>query len=268
MSVPFIKSADTITLFLEGYPKVIDNTHPKFAEISEFLKKPLDTVDQLLELVDLVNTAAAVQRAVEGTKIGDVTVGADAVLYKGQPINNYLTEVIIRLSKDGHDVTPWANFMTKLMQNPSRTAVQELYLWLDKAGMPLTQDGNFLAYKKVKDDFTSYHKGPNGLVVSNAPGEIVEMPRNEVDDERTRTCSYGLHFCSWHYLPSYYGSQGKVVVLSINPADVVSVPSDYDNAKGRACKYQVIGVIDEKAAEFAFADKVVYNEDDFDGWQF
>ena len=30
------------------------------------------------------------------------------------------------------------------------------------------------------------------------------------------------------------------MILKINPRDVVSIPSDYNDAKGRACKYEVI----------------------------
>ena len=60
------------------------------------------------------------------------------------------------------------------------------------------------------------------------------MPRNAVDDRRHNTCSTGLHFCSWAYLPHYHGAQGRVLVLKIDPANVVSIPSDYANAKGRA----------------------------------
>ena len=30
------------------------------------------------------------------------------------------------------------------------------------------------------------------------------------------------------------------MIVKINPADVVSIPKDYNNTKGRACKYEVI----------------------------
>lgn len=257
MSVPFTLSTDAISVFLYGYPTVIDKTHPKFKEISDALKAGVNTVEDAQALEALINTKAAVVEATKDLKIGKVTVGTDAILFNGKVINTYLTETMLRILKEGHDIQPWANFMEKLYSNPSKTAVDELFLWLDKAGMPITADGDFLAYKKVNDDFSSYHKAPGGGVVMNVPGTVVEMPRNEVDDNRDRTCSYGLHFCSWHYLPSYYGNKGKVVLVAINPADVVSIPSDYDNSKGRASKYAVVGVIDEKATEFAFADTTV-----------
>lgn len=266
MSIPFTISRDAISVFLYGYPTVIQSTHPNYAKVLEALKTGVTTPDDVLALEKLINIASSVKEAVKGSQFGDITVGQDAILYRGNPINNYLTESMLQIIKQGLDVKPWANFMDLLYKNPSKTAVEELFLWLDKAGMPITEDGHFLAYKKVQDDFSSYHKGPGGLIVLNLPGSIVEMPRNEVDDNRTKTCSTGLHFCSWHYLPSYYGNRGKVVLVKINPSDVVSIPSDYDNSKGRATKYEVIGVIDEKATEFAFANTTVYGDDDPSEW--
>ena len=33
------------------------------------------------------------------------------------------------------------------------------------------------------------------------------------------------------------------MIVKINPRDVVSIPTDYNNAKGRACRYEVIGEV-------------------------
>jgi hypothetical protein len=33
----------------------------------------------------------------------------------------------------------------------------------------------------------------------------------------------------------------RIVILKINPRDVVSIPTDYNNSKGRACRYEIIG---------------------------
>jgi hypothetical protein len=82
--------------------------------------------------------------------------------------------------------------------------------------------------------------------MDNSPGKIVEMERNAVDDNMHNTCSTGLHFCSKEYLP-HFGNRDsgkkadRVVILKINPRDVVSIPADYNATKGRACRYEVIG---------------------------
>jgi hypothetical protein len=36
------------------------------------------------------------------------------------------------------------------------------------------------------------------------------------------------------------------MLVKINPADVVSIPSDYNNAKGRTWKYEVVGEVTDK----------------------
>jgi len=76
------------------------------------------------------------------------------------------------------------------------------------------------------------------------------MPRDKVDNDRNRTCSTGLHFCSKTYLPAFGGSSGyRVMIVKVSPEDVVAIPSDYKNAKGRACKYEVVGEISHDKAQ-------------------
>ena len=95
----------------------------------------------------------------------------------------------------------------------------------------------------MTDADAEYIKTTHGNVTVSVEDGVttLTMPRNKVDDNRDRTCSYGLHFCSMSYLPAYYGGRGRVLLVKIDPADVVSIPSDYDNAKGRAMRYQVVG---------------------------
>jgi hypothetical protein len=75
--------------------------------------------------------------------------------------------------------------------------------------------------------------------MDNSPGRVVEMERNQVDDNKDQTCSTGLHFCGMSYLSHFSGE--RTVIVKVNPADVVSIPSDYNGAKGRACRYEVVG---------------------------
>ncbi len=259
MKLPFTYNEDTITCYPYGVPHTIGMDHPNFNKIFEILQTGVNSQEEEEAFYNLISIKRSIEKAVEGMTFGSVTVGNDCVMFNGQPINTYLTEKMLEILSVGLDIAPWALFMDKLYKNTSKTAVDELFLWLDKAKMPITDEGNFLAYKKVKEDFSSYHRAPGGEIVMNLPGTEVSMPRYQVDDVRDRTCSSGLHFCSWSYLPSYYGNQGKVILLSIDPADVVSIPSDYDNAKGRASKYSVVGEIDEASARHAFDNTPVFS---------
>ena len=162
---------------------------------------------------------------------------------------------------EGFDATPMIAFLDNLMLNPSKRAVDELYGFLEATKLPITDDGCFLAYKRVRNDYLDYYTGK----VDNSIGQKPSMPRNQVDDDKNRTCSKGLHFCSLSYLPHYHGSSGRIVILKINPRDVVSIPTDYNNAKGRACLYEVIAEHTSENTE-AFNSSVYFsgNSDDYD----
>ena len=110
----------------------------------------------------------------------------------------------------------------------------------------ITEDGHFLAYKRVRNNYTDLHSGRFDNTVGSNPA----MLRNDVDDNRDRTCSRGLHFCAKHYLPSFgAGTGNRVMVVKVNPADVVSIPSDYNNAKGRTWTYEVVGEVGSDDAD-------------------
>jgi hypothetical protein len=84
--------------------------------------------------------------------------------------------------------------------------------------------------------------------IDNSPGATVKVDRSEVEKNPEKTCSRGLHFASRHYIEAgNYGSRTKgdrLVVVEIDPADVVSIPVDYKFAKGRCCGYHVLGEIE------------------------
>lgn len=153
--------------------------------------------------------------------------------------------------EEGFSIEPLVAFMENLMQNPSYRAVNELYSFLEQNNLPITPDGHFLAYKKVRDTFFDIHSN----TMDNSPGKIVEMDRNLVDDDQNNTCSKGLHFCSQEYLDHFGDSTSRTVILKINPKDVVSIPVDYNNSKGRACRYEVIGELNV-APDVAFTKPV------------
>ena len=203
-------------------------------------EKRFEEVEKL-SLKNLVNEFAAKTDGLNAEFFVRIVGGRVMYSWKGQPekeLHNAMTERVIRMAEEGFDVKPLVNFMANLLSNPSKTAIDELYLFLEATELPITTDGHLIAYKIVREDYTSIHD-PS---FRNDVGTVVEMPRNEVCDNRHQTCSYGLHFCSKTYLDQYGSSNrstDRLVLLKINPADVVSIPSDYNNAKGRASKYLI-----------------------------
>ena len=155
-----------------------------------------------------------------------------------------LADRIVRALKDGEEETieGLMNFANRLVENPSRRSVAELYTFLQATDIKIDHDGMILCYKKVREDYTDVHTGK----FDNSVGAEPSMPRSMVDDDSSVTCSRGLHVCSKAYLPHFPGK--RVVLCSVDPKDVVSVPEDYYSlddvgmvrAKMRVSRYRVV----------------------------
>ena len=221
-----ITGSGKVCAVINGQSYTIANDHPKYKQIIESIKqKDWDG------FVNLVNISKQVEDYA-GVEISD-----GALIVNGEIIHNTLTKRIVSFMGQGLPFDPMMKFLSNLMKNPSKRATDELYDFLEVGELPITEDGCFLAFKNVRSDYRDIHSGS----FDNSVGRICEMTRNRVCDDKDQTCSAGLHFCSIAYLPSFSDSNGgKTMILKINPADVVSIPSDYNNTKGRCCKYIVL----------------------------
>jgi hypothetical protein len=225
-----ITGGGKITACVNGAIFTIDSTHPNY-------QKALDAVkaQDWTAFLDHVDISRKVKNFVLNS---DVQIVDGCITYKGEAVHNTLTKRVISFMQQDLPFKPLLTFLYNLMENPSYRAVNELYDFLDVGELPITEDGHFLAFKNVKSDYKDIHSG----TFDNSVGKVCEMPRHKVDEDKDRTCSYGLHFCSIAYLPSFRDSNGgKTMIVKINPKDVVAIPADYNNTKGRTCKYEVIG---------------------------
>lgn len=226
MAYPYLIQGSNIVVVIGNKSHTVSKTHITYQKVLDAIKaNDWETVKEVIDPKKVVLNYGQ----------GNVSVQGETLFWKGTELNTGLATRMIQMLQDGFPIEPMVNFMENLMQNPSKRSVDELYGFLEKNNLPITPDGYFLAYKKVRDDFKDVHSG----TFDNSPGQIVEMERNQVDDDKDRTCSTGLHFCSQNYLNSFGGE--RTVIVKINPRDVVSIPTDYDFSKGRACRYEVIG---------------------------
>ena len=196
--------------------------------------------DLEVKVSSFVAPSAEASNGVFSVEVKDGTVMYSFAGMGPYPLHNAIVNRILKMADAGFDVNPLVKFMTNLLGNPSKTAIDEAYLFAEACQLPITEDGYLIAYKIVGDDYMDLHSHS----IRNAVGDKPEMKRCDVDDNRNNTCSSGLHFCSKGYLPSYGKMNGdRCMLLKINPADIVSIPSDYNNAKGRAWKYEVVGEV-------------------------
>lgn len=266
-AIPYLMQGDNLVLLVDNDSYTIGKeTHINYNRILDAIKSGNWSL-----VKDLVNITTSMTNYAKGKLL----IEDGNISWNGRPFHNALSKRMLQMYEQGFDVEPLTNFMENIMENPSYRAVEELYGFMEKNDLPLTPDGSLLAYKRVRrleedngsglkaGDLVDCHSGQN----RNNIDDVVTMPRNAVDDNASNTCSTGLHFCSLSYLSGsgFGGNKSPIMIVKINPKDVVSIPTDYNNQKGRCCAYTVVAYHGNDPKDEAFDEPVnAEYEDDLD----
>ena len=251
MSVPFMWVDGNLTLILKNKAHQVLPDHINYRLIMDSLQSASE--DELLELVDIETAVATFSQ-------GRVEVKNGQVLYDGEEVHGAISKRILEFMSKGLPFQPLVNFLNNLMENPSMQSQTELYDFLEHQYLPITEDGHFLAYKAVRNDYMDKYAG----TFDNHVGNVCEMRRAKVNDNRDVGCSQGLHAGALNYVASYgsVDSGDKIVIVKINPKDVVSVPNDCNCEKLRTCRYEVVGEYQGELLKPLY--KSEFSEDDYD----
>ena len=240
---PHILTDTTLTVIVGGSPKTIIRDHLYFDQVMELINSGERNDDRMRELLRPIE---ALRSAIDGEYSMHLRNGVLSFCYQGIdiPLPVTIKEAIIHCRMNNLSVRPIYNMLCKAHQNPHKFVFEELFDFITAAGVAITEDGDLLAYKRVRYDYMDIHSGS----ISNAPGNLVTLPEpDRLDTDRHRTCSYGLHFAAWSYLDSYAGATcNRTLIVQVDPRDIGAIPSDYNNAKGRASKYRIIRDITEE----------------------
>ena len=239
-----ISDSGVVNAFVGGEAYTFDKNHHNYNSLIRHLKGGN---------VEHFEAAYDVASSVEHFCDGYVHVKNGTLNWNGIPMPELFTDRILDMKKEGFNFDSMLNFMCNLNDNPSDKSILELFDFMQNKNLPITQDGHFLAYKAVSSDFKDIYSGS----IDNNVGEVVEIDRSKVDDNRNRHCGAGLHVGAIDYVTSYGGinldnhddndSDGgnQIVICKVNPADVVSVPSDARFQKLRACRYEVVAIFED-----------------------
>lgn len=246
-------------VFSDGEIVNVTNSNANFEKIVVLLATGSADEDEIKALC-----SPALHAGTALTRLSERFVYENGNVYRdGDPINSAIASHIVRIIEEGGNELEYGSlvaFMEKLDQNPSQKSKDSLYEFIVRNGLTIAPDGDFLAYKGVNTDGTSIHSGfgiVNNVVfenahLMNAVNSVIEMPRSKVDDNGQIGCSHGLHVGTYDYASNF--SQGKLLLVKVNPRDVVSVPDDCGFAKIRTCRYVVFTVtdIEHKKSTYAF----------------
>jgi hypothetical protein len=226
--IPYTITEKAITVFVDGGNHQVHGNDSRYGDVLNAIRAGLfDTIRSILDIK---------QQLIDGSN-GTLYLLDGIVQSDDYVVPTSFGERIVYMSQRSLPLDSYIRFLKNVNDNPDPRAVDETYGFIEHCDLPITPDGCFLAYKMVTNDFKDIYSKS----MDNSVGAEVWMDRELVDSDKNRTCSSGLHFCSEGYL-GHYGREGasQLVIVKINPRDVVSIPTDYDFAKGRCCRYTVV----------------------------
>lgn len=266
-------------IFVEaGIEKTITSDHPAWSNVLAGLLADESEGDILallnVEEPEEASTKGSLRqqryRFADGTD-SHLVVKDDGVLYcEDQAVEDCLAQELVSLEFAGLPTDGMVRFIERLYDsaiNPNGKRVSsrvrsELLNFIKRNGIVIDSNGDIIAYKAVKEDYFDKH---TGKTFQNSPGTRVWMDFGSVDDNAAVGCGRGLHAGSLDYVASFGWGNDRIVIVRIDPADVVSVPSDCSFQKLRTCAYTVIGDYqgELKRVVYEFTDNVddMYDED-------
>jgi hypothetical protein len=211
---------NSIVLNYHGKTVQISNDDGRYSAVISAIKAgKLDDIPSIVEIERKFN--------------GNGVELLDGLLHvNGTPLPSELSNRILAYKEQGLPYDSLLKFWDNLKQNPSFNSRNQLFKFLYHNGHPLTPDGHFIAYRGVSEDFKDMHTGK----FDNKVGSVCEVNRSEVDDNPNNTCSFGLHVACYNYAKDF---GKKLIEVSVNPKDVVAVPTDYNGTKMRVSRFKV-----------------------------
>lgn len=222
---PYLITDNTITI-VSDKPHTISRDNPEWENVLGLIQQGY---------FDLAIDAMSPAKVLEAYTAGNLVILGDIIYRNGEIVEHAVVPHILTLKDTGMDVMPMLRFLDRLLANPSARSRNQTWRFVATNNITITQEGSLVFYKKVKDDYYDIHTGSSFCY---QPGTTHSMDRTKVDDDPESVCSFGLHVCSYEYLKSFGGS--RILLVEVDPADIVSVPIDYNNSKLRVCKLKVL----------------------------
>jgi len=224
-----ISSDGTICVVVDGKHYTVSASHPSYQEIRNTITAVPFNESRLIELLNINKAIAYCMHGKVRVDLNEGKVWFNDTEFHDQAF----CERILRVMAEGQDPQYLLNFLNNLGENPEFRSIMETFKFICNEGMPITEDGCFLGYKGVRSD---YYDKWSGTIQNTPDGRRVEMPRTGVCNDPSVSCDSGLHVGSYRYAKGWAGADGVVILVKVNPKDVVSVPN-HECEKLRACGY-------------------------------
>jgi hypothetical protein len=246
----YIILPQSLILNHEGITTTINKADGRYDQVLQKIKE-----GKLDEIIPLLSISTSLSE--RGFQIIDGIVHVD-----DDALPDSLSARVLDFFNNNLPFEPLLKFWAKLKNNPSFNSRQMLFKFLEHNGHPITTEGNFIAYRAVRNDFLDKHTGK----INNSVGNVVEIDRSRVDDNPNKTCSHGLHVATLCYAQGFATGDDRLLDVEVDPSDVVAVPTDYNGTKMRVCKFKVVaesqGLIDKPLVTSSYELPEIEDEDD------
>ena len=245
--IKYTLTANELVFVFRERSNNISKLDPKFNDIYKaVIENDYTTLDKLIETKESIINSVKQALNTENIRVnlglenvGEIKIVDKKILCGNKIFSGLITKQFVEFlnTNNTKQINSLKNFIYRASLNPSEKSVSELYDFIISNNLLVTPAGTILLYKWVQDNYLDTHS----KTFLNKPGMTLRMPREKVNANRNETCSNGLHLCSWKY-----GSFGtRLLLCELDPKNVVSIPSDYNQSKMRCHEYTVIMDITE-----------------------
>lgn len=242
-----------------------DDRPAVFNEINKLLESEgVDIAKAAREIFNLMSPEAKVQEQINSSYYlsSSLSIRDGHIFFGDNRLEETLATHMMSLldeenvPKDEKMWRSYVKFLDNLHQNADEDIRKQLFRWMEyenKAGngFGITEDGCLVGYKgcggtvlEPMSKFTGFAivdgEEYNGHI-PNRVGSVVQMPRSAVQNDPSVGCSVGLHVGTRDYAVQW---APVLLLVKVNPRDVVSVPYECDSQKMRVCEYTVLKVTD------------------------
>lgn len=239
----FIKTADgQFRVVADNVSYHFNRGHKNYQKLVEALMN-----DDVSTFVENYDTANKVAEWSEGS-----FVCKDGVLKYGEyEVPRELFERIECLIAEGFDHKPLLKFIERVYSNSSINVFKNLFKFMQHHGILINENGHIVAYKGVIERDGKYFDKHTGTI-EQIVGQSVTMPRFLINEDPSVCSKEGLHVGSYSYARNW---APVLLICTVDPADVVSVPNDYSFQKMRTCKYTILKIGNEVEKQEDYAPK-------------
>ena len=156
---------------------------------------------------------------------------------------------------NGYSIAPLIEKVSQSLDINDVESMKDLFTFLAKNNLPITIEGNILAYKVLYKSSTGLLYDCYSKTIYQDTGDEVYMPRSFVTVDRSMHCSTGLHVCSIQYAQWFMRGSCTLALVKVDPRDICSVPTD-TASKVRCCRYQILGLISDDELPAVFDDNL------------